>query len=433
MTELTLAAIADDFTGATDIAGMLVRGGLRTVLAVGVDGLDTIRSVGDVDAIVVALKTRALEARLAVKASLEAARALRRLGATRLYFKYCSTFDSTSKGNIGPVADALRIELNTPVVAFVPSFPENGRRVYRGHLFVGDSLLNESGMERHPLNPMGDANLVRVLASQSSSAVALVDRDTVQRGPAAVRAALASNAGTRPLAIVDAIDELDLHILAAALHDAPLVTGGSGLALHLARHLVTVRGIDPARFPAGSTAIAPRPGRCAILAGSCSVKTREQIARFSLGHPALSLPVRELSREPQPVINRALEWFDVQPAHEPLLIHSIDVAAALDDGEGLPLGRRIESAFAAIAQGLIARGVTRLIVAGGETSGAVVSALQIPMLRIGPELAPGVCWAQVVGGGPGDGVCLALKSGNFGPPDLFTAAFERLDSLECAA
>lgn len=429
MTELILAAIADDFTGATDLAGMLVRGGLSTVVAVGVEGLERIGSAADSDAIVVALKTRSIAADLAVEASLKTARALRRFDARRLYFKYCSTFDSTCAGNIGPVAEALRIELGASVVSFTPSFPENGRRVYRGHLFVGDSLLNESGMERHPLNPMRDANLVRVLAGQSSSAVALIDRDTVQRGAVAVKDALASHAGLRPLVIIDAIDEADLDIQAAALRDAPLVTGGSGLAFHLARHLVALRGIDPAHAKADSTAITPRPGRCAILSGSCSIRTREQVARFTERHPALSLSVRELSQDPQRVIDLALEWFDAHSTRDPLLIHSADVTST-PDGEHLSLGHRIEGTFAAIARGLIARGVTRLIVAGGETSGAVVTALNVSALKIGPELSPGVPWAQVMGGGTADGVCLALKSGNFGAQDLFTSAFERLDLLE---
>jgi uncharacterized protein YgbK (DUF1537 family) len=436
VTELAFAAIADDFTGAVDLAGMLVRGGLRTVLAAGVAGLETIRRTEahvNVEAVVIALKTRSIEARLAVEASVRAAEALKRLGARQLYFKYCSTFDSTPQGNIGPVAEALRALLGVSVVPFVPSFPENGRRVYRGHLFVGDALLSESGMERHPLNPMRDSNLVRVLASQSQAAVALVSRDSVQRGPEAVKEALAGCEGHQPLVIVDAIDDADLGVLAAALHETPFVTGGSALAFHLARHLVASHKVDCARPLADIKTILPRPGRCAILAGSCSSRTREQIAHFFPRHPTLALPVLELSREPQRTVDRALQWFETQSTCEPVLIHSSDVVDALNESEGLAVGRQIEGAFASIAQGLIARGVTRLIVAGGETSGAVVTMLNIPALSIGPEVSPGVSWTQVLGGGSNDGICLALKSGNFGAPDLFTAAFERLDRLERAA
>jgi uncharacterized protein YgbK (DUF1537 family) len=434
---LAFAAIADDFTGAVDLAGMLVRGGLRTAVAAGVNGLTTIRGSG-ADAVVVALKTRSIEPRLAVEASIQAAEALRSVGAKQLYFKYCSTFDSTLQGNIGPVAEALRAFLGASAVPFVPSFPENGRRVYRGHLFVGDALLNESGMEYHSLNPMRDANLVRVLAGQSQAGVGLINRETVQRGPVAVKEALARCAGgNAPLAIVDAIEASDLKILAAALLECPLVTGGSALGLYLARRLAGMGTTDAK----GASALAPRAGRCAVLAGSCSIRTREQIAHFTERRsapqmPALQLPLPKLSEALQSVVDSALSWFEHQPAHLPALIYS--PAAGTEDAGNqeapvLSVGRQIERAFAAIAQGLAARGVTRLVVAGGETSGAVVTALDVAALEIGPEISPGVSWAQVIGGGRADGLCLALKSGNFGPPDLFTSAFEQLRVAERAA
>lgn len=429
MKGLAFAAIADDFTGAVDLAGMLVRGGLRTVLAAGVNGLAATRD-SDAEGVVVALKTRSVEPRLAVEASVQAAEALQRLGAKQLYFKYCSTFDSTSRGNIGPVAEALGTFSGATAVPFVPSFPENGRRVYRGHMFVGDALLNESGMERHPLNPMRDANLVRVLASQSQAAVGLISRETVRRGPVAVKEALASCAdGNTPLAIVDAIDESDLEILAATLLQWPLVTGGSALGLHLARCLAGAHGTNAM----GASALAPRVGRCAVLAGSCSIRTREQIAHFTGQRPALQLPVRKLSEAPQDVVHSALGWFESQPAHMPALIYSAAEGAANQAAPTLSMGRQIEDAFASIAQGLVARGVSRLVVAGGETSGAVVTALEVAALQIGPEISPGVSWAQVIGGGRADGACLVLKSGNFGPRELFTSAFERLSVAERAA
>jgi len=428
MTELAFAAIADDFTGATDLANMLVRAGLRAVLAVGVDGLHAIRSA-ETDAIVIALKTRSIEARLAVEASVEAADALLRLGAKRIYFKYCSTFDSTAQGNIGPVADALRARLKAAAVPFVPSFPENGRSVFHGHLFVGDALLNESGMERHPLNPMRDANLVRVLASQSRSPVALINRDVVRRGPSAVKQELASCMEDRPLVILDAIDEEDLKCLAAAFYDLSLVTGGSALAFYLARHRAEIEGSDVSTSPT----LSPRSGRCAILAGSCSRRTQEQIFHFAARYPALQLPVDDLTGGQDRVIHKALDWIAAQQPGVPSLIYSAEILRNASSRNDPLLSAEIESAFAAIALILIACGFTRLIVAGGETSGAVITALKVRTLKVGPEISPGVPWTQVIGGGPADGTCLALKSGNFGAANFFSAAFERLEGVARAA
>jgi uncharacterized protein YgbK (DUF1537 family) len=436
--ELRFAAIADDFTGATDLAGMLIRGGLRTILVIGVPGLLMLRA-DDAEAIVVALKTRSVDAAIAVRDSLEAAEGLRRLGASRIYFKYCSTFDSTSAGNIGPVAEALQEHLQAPFTPFAPSFPENGRRVFHGHLFVGNALLNESGMQAHPLNPMRDANLVRVLAAQSKASVGLITHDIIRGGASQVSQALLSCvADGKPLVVLDSIDDANLETIAEAVIDAPLVTGGSALGYQMARKLAPARPAGSAECSQASHvpgALSPRTGRCAVLAGSCSRRTLEQVECFRGTWPSLRVPVEKLLRG-ENVVSEVIDWFKDQSTNAPSLIYTSaarDILAADGNHEHeLSIGRRIEVTFAAIARELIAGNVTRLIVAGGETSGAVVEGLGIAALDVGPEIAPGVPWTQVIGSGAAAGVCLALKSGNFGPPDFFSNAFERLNITERA-
>jgi uncharacterized protein YgbK (DUF1537 family) len=419
---LSFAAIADDFTGAADLAGMLVRGGLRTLLAIGEGGIAAVPAAG-ADAIVVALKTRSIAAEAAVKASLKAVSALKRMGAERLYFKYCSTFDSTSNGNIGPVAEALRATTRAQSVVFVPSFPENGRRVYRGHLFVGDALLNESGMERHPLNSMRDANLVRVLSSQCKSSVGLIDLDTVRKGPASIGEALIERAREGvPLLIVDAIDDVDLEIIARAVLAERIVTGGSALGFHiglLLRSKAWGEGDE-------SHVLKPRPGRAAIIAGSCSAKTQSQIAHFASRHPVFELPVDRLLNDAVGAREQALNWLSRQSDKVPVLLYSCKSGVVDTRDDSLGIGRRIEAAFGDIARDLIQRNCTRLIVAGGETSGAVVQALDVQVLEVGQEIDSGVPWTRVVGAGPAEGLCLMLKSGNFGSVDLFERALGTL-------
>jgi uncharacterized protein YgbK (DUF1537 family) len=415
---ILLGCIADDFTGATDLANNLVRGGMRTVQAIGVP---RDAPPAGVDAVVVALKSRTIPARDAVEQSLDALRWLREHGARQVYFKYCSTFDSTAKGNIGPVTEALLDALDARFTIATPAFPDNGRTVFRGYLFVGDVLLNESGMQHHPLTPMTDANLVRILQSQCERRVGLVDYRVVARGADAIRARFdeLKREGVA-VAIVDAVSNDDLHRLGPALKDLPLVTAGSGVAIAL-----------PANFgivPSNAASALPRAtGRCAIVSGSCSTATNRQVRTFVDGGGA-AFRVDPLNTDRAGA--EALAWADAQRNDQALLVYSTatpdEVKAAQAKLGAQQAGERLERTLAAIAQGLVDRGVRQLVVAGGETSGACVQALGVTQLRIGPQIDPGVPWCHATPPSAPDGLHLALKSGNFGTDDFFTKAFEQL-------
>jgi uncharacterized protein YgbK (DUF1537 family) len=417
-----LGCIADDFTGATDLASMLVRNGMRSVQLIGVPDDDD--PVPDADAIVVALKSRTAPARAAVADSLAALDWLRRAGCRQFFFKYCSTFDSTDEGNIGPVADALLAALGAGFALACPAFPANGRSVYQGYLFVGSALLNESGMEHHPLTPMTDANLVRVLSRQTEGTVGLVPYATVAAGAAAIRQAMtALKEQGRRYAIVDAISDADLLTIGEAAAPHALITGGSGVAMGLPANFRRA-GLLGAEDGAG---VLPRvDGAAAILAGSCSRATLFQIGA-ARGH----LPTLELDPLAVPQADAlaalALDWAADKPADLPVLIAASappDKVAALQQKLGRSqAGALVEQALAAIAEGLVARGVRRLVVAGGETAGAVVSRLGVRRLRIGAEIDPGVPWTYAEGAGPP--LLLALKSGNFGARDFFLKAFDQ--------
>ncbi len=417
-----LGCIADDFTGATDLAGILVRAGMRTVQTVGVPA----GPLGaDVDAVVVALKSRTVPAEDAVAQSLAALAWLRGAGCRRFFFKYCSTFDSTDRGNIGPVAEALLAALGAPLAIACPAFPENGRRVFTGYLFVGDVLLSESGMKDHPLTPMTDPSLVRVLQRQSRGKVGLVRAADVAAGPPAIRARLEALRGEGvSLAIVDAISDADLHAIGEAVADLPLVTGGSGVAMGLPAAW-RARGLLGAAD--GAAALPPSAGLRAIVSGSCSTATLGQVdAAVRAGVPAFRVdPLRLAAGED--VTAAALAWAAPLLAAGPVLVHATaepaTVRAAQERLGRERAGALVEEALAAVARGLVERGVGRLVVAGGETSGAVVNALGVRMLRIGPQIAPGVPWTASVGGRP---VALALKSGNFGGPAFFLDAWKVL-------
>jgi uncharacterized protein YgbK (DUF1537 family) len=419
-----LGCIADDFTGATDLASNLVQAGMPTVQWLGVAGPPS--TAGEAAAVVIALKTRSLASDEAVRQSLDALQALQAIGCRRFYFKYCSTFDSTDQGNIGPVAAALLDALGTQQTIFCPAFPENARTVFQGHLFVGDRPLNESGMERHPLNPMTDANLVRVLARQTSRRVGVLPYEVVRDGPTSIRSALTSlNASGAAFVIVDALDAEHLNALAAACAGMPLVTGGSGLATGLpaayrASGLLTAGSVEPQMPNIG--------GRTAILSGSCSSATQQQVAWMKSRCPSLLLDVARSIADREHVVEEAIRWAGDHDAGQPILIYSTtapDEVAALQARYGREAAAgAIEAAFAEIAARLVADcRVRRLIVAGGETSGAVVSKLGIRALRIGPRIAPGVPWTESISEQP---LALALKSGNFGGPDFFPAAVEML-------
>ncbi|MDR5699389.1 3-oxo-tetronate kinase [Agromyces aerolatus] len=416
-----LGAIADDVTGAVDLAANLVSRGFRTRLHVGVpsgplDGAD------DADAVVVALKTRTAPVEQALAESGASLDALRTAGADRFYVKYCSTFDSTPKGNIGPVCDLVVDRLGATTTVVVPSFPDNGRTLYLGHLFVGDVLLSESSLATHPLTPMTDPDLVRVLQQQTPSRVALIPLPTVRRGAPAVQAALAELGGRGVrYAVVDAIDDHDLGIIAEATAEASVITGGSGLALGMTGP--TDRGATPAPE-------ALRTGPGVVLAGSASAATRTQLAHaVAAGLPVHRLDVDALDAS----VERAFDWASGCLAHDPA---STPVIAPEETGgrvdatteSGSARAAALEAAFGELARRFADAGIRRFIIAGGETSGAVVNALGVGELAVGEPISPGLAWTfgtARTSGGPAT-IALALKSGNFGHDDVFLDAWRRL-------
>ncbi|NML98952.1 four-carbon acid sugar kinase family protein [Paraburkholderia sp. RP-4-7] len=423
-----LGCIADDFTGATDLANMLVRGGMRTVQTIGVPASN---DAVEADALVVALKSRTISAVDAVAQSLAALDWLRAQGCRQFFFKYCSTFDSNDAGNIGPVTDALLDALSAGVgaTAFTiacPAFPENGRTIYRGYLFVGDTLLNESGMENHPLTPMRDANLVRVLQRQTESKVGLVRYDTVAKGVSSVRESFDALRGDGVrMAIADAVSDTDLCILGEACADLTLITGGSGVALGLPANFrragLLAESNDAAQLPRAE-------GFSAVLAGSASKATNAQVAAWRETRPAFRIDPLAAARG-EPVVEQALAFAQqCLDKGEPVLIYATatpDEVKAVQHQLGVnKAGHLVESTLASIARGLRERGVRKFVVAGGETSGAVVQALDVRTLRIGAQIDPGVPATATTDAEP---LALALKSGNFGTIDFFEKALRHLD------
>lgn len=420
---LLLGCIADDFTGATDLASTLVQGGMRTVQLLGLPEPDA-PVPENVDAVVVALKSRSIPAADAVSQSRAALKWLRAAGAKQIFFKYCSTFDSTDEGNIGPVADALMDDLGAAITIANPAFPATGRTVFFGHLFVGDRLLSESGMENHPLNPMTDSDLVRVLGRQTTRPVALVDYRTVHAGADAVREKLQSLAasGTRH-AIVDAISEDDLMTIGSACAELDLITGGSGVAMGLPRNFRR-SGLLPDN--AAADALPKVGGLGAVLSGSCSRATLGQVEVFKKDHESFAIDPMAIAAG-EDVASAALEWASQRIGEKPVLIYASaapDAVNAVQDKLGRnEAGALVEKTMAAIGKGLVERGVHRLVVAGGETSGAVVGALGVTALRIGPVIDPGVPATVTLGAQP---LALALKSGNFGAEDFFAKALNAM-------
>ncbi|MDP2257123.1 MAG: four-carbon acid sugar kinase family protein [Polaromonas sp.] len=426
MKKLLLGCIADDFTGATDLANNLVRAGMRVVQAMGVP--DQPQGT-DADAVVVALKSRTLPVDDAIAQSLDALRWLQAQGAQQIYFKYCSTFDSTAQGNIGPVAEALMEALadltGADFTIATPAFPDNQRTVFKGHLFVGDVLLNESGMQNHPLTPMTDANLVRVLQAQCRRKVGLIDYKTVAQGEAAIRARIDQlRAQGVALAIVDAISNDDLLRLGPALKGMPLVTAGSGVAIGLPANF----GIAPSNM---ASALPAATGLQAVLSGSCSLATNRQVAAFiQAGRPALAIDALQVAAGVD-VARQALAWAEPLLGQGPVLIYSTADSTAVKSVQGQlgveEAGALVERTLAAIARGLVTLGVRQLVVAGGETSGACVQALNITQMKIGPQIDPGVPWCHAqTDAAPDGGLHLTLKSGNFGADDFFSKAFSML-------
>ena len=419
---LQLGCIADDLTGATDVASVLVREGLRTTLVVGVPDADALSGVSG--AAVVALKSRTSPVAEAVGQSLASLARLKEAGARQILFKYCSTFDSTDQGNIGPVADALLDAINETMTIVCPAYPRNRRTIYRGNLFVGDELLSESPMRNHPLTPMTDSNLVRLMARQSPRKVGLVDYDTVRQGTTAIRAAFerlrAEGIGH---AVLDATEDAHLVEIAEATRDFGLLTGGAGIALGLPR----VHGkAGQKQVDSDETRLDWPPGPAAILAGSCSIATLNQVGRAAYCYPSRQLDPIELVKNPAhaEAIGR---WACEQAGTRPILIHAgqpADAIARIQQTLGRArAGELIEHAFGRIASILVAKGFRRILIAGGETAGAVVGALGVKVLEIGPEIAPGVPWTLAH---CDPAIALALKSGNFGGPDFFADAMRML-------
>jgi uncharacterized protein YgbK (DUF1537 family) len=420
---LRLGCIADDYTGASDLANTLTRNGLRTVQTIGVPGAGLI--LAGVDAVVVSLKSRSIPAGEAVARSRVAERWLRGQGAAHVMSKICSTFDSTDAGNIGPVTLALQADCGAEGVLVTPAFPETGRTVYQGHLFVNGVPLNESPLKDHPLNPMRDSNLVRVMQRQCGDVkISLIDTEIVARGAEAILARLDELAGQhRGIAIIDAIRESDLIAIGAAAVTQKLSVGASGLGLGLARALA--RNTSAKLADAG----APVRGYAACLVGSCSKATLEQIDAAAQSFPVLRLRTENLLDSSAEIAD-ALEWAEARLAAGPVLIASSgspEEVARLQERYGRErTGHAIEQAMAALAAGLVTRGVRRLVVGGGETSGAVIDRLGISAFQLGPEIAPGVPLLRSLGGQEAD-MLLALKSGNFGGQDFFVRALAMMD------
>ncbi|MGD8202111.1 3-oxo-tetronate kinase [Ornithinimicrobium sp. W1679] len=419
MTEPIRGAVADDFTGATDLAGNWAAQGLRTSVLLGVPPADEKFDPADDEAVVVALKTRSASPDHARDQSVRAGRFLLDLGCGQLYDKYCSTFDSTPAGNIGPVADALLELTGAGRAVVVPSYPDNGRTVYQGHLFVGRAPLHESPMRNHPLTPMLDSDVTRLLAPQTRHEVGLVTLTAVDGGPRALRRALdeQEQAGAR-LVVVDAVRNADLRTIAEATRSDRMVTGGSGLALGV-----------PARAGAART-LESVPGHRAILSGSASTATRAQVRRAAGTLPSLRLDVEacrdDLSGYVAHLVDTVAGWWRREP-RRPVLVYSVGSADDLDRSRhlGEEASSLVESALAHLAVALSEAGATELLVAGGETSGAVMGALGVRRLEVGQPLGPGVSWLR---GTTAEGRRhnVVLKSGNFGHADLFLTAWEEL-------
>ncbi|RYX97989.1 MAG: four-carbon acid sugar kinase family protein [Comamonadaceae bacterium] len=424
---LLLGCIADDFTGATDLANNLVRAGMRVLQVMGVPDAPLAADVS-VDAVVIALKSRTIPAEEAVAQSLQALSWLQAHSAQQIYFKYCSTFDSTPGGNIGPVTEALMSALGEDFTIATPAFPDNGRSVFKGYLFVGDVLLHESGMRNHPLTPMTDSSLVRVMQAQCTKAVGLVDHVAVAAGTSAIadRIAALKHEGIA-IAIVDATSNADLMEIGKALAGMRLVTAGSGVAIGLPQNF----GIEPSGQAAQ---LPPAAGHRAVISGSCSVATNRQVARFKdNGGDSFAVDPMRMAQGVD-VAAEALAWAAPLLGQKPLLVYATAAAEAVSEVQQKigreEAGAMVEQTLARVAQGLVGLGVGQLVVAGGETSGACVQALGITQMLIGAQIDPGVPWCHASDAGVGTGtggLHIALKSGNFGSEDFFTKALDLLD------
>lgn len=436
MSKILLGCIADDFTGATDLANNLVRAGMRVVQT---NGIPTQALTAEVDAVVIALKTRTIAPADAIAQSLAAMNWLKQAGSHKIYFKYCSTFDSwygvnndDKRGNIGPVTEALMDAMGADFTIATPAFPDNGRTVFKGHLFVGDVLLSESSMKTHPLTPMRDANLVTVMQAQCKRKVGLIDYHTVAAGSVAIQDSIAElrNQGVS-IAIVDAISNEDLMRLGPALADLPLVTAGSGVAIGLPQNF----GIATTGASASQAAALPAAkGWQAVVSGSCSQATNAQVAAWKAsGRPHKALNLVEIlgnGEQHRVEVFQVLMWaLDLLRAGPVLIYSTADAESVKTMQSALGIDEtaaRVEQALSAIAKGLVELGVYQLVVAGGETSGACVQALGVEQMQIGPQIDTGVPWCYGFSNATGANIHIALKSGNFGSADFFAKAFALL-------
>lgn len=413
---MILGCIADDFTGAGDLANTLSNGGMHTRLYVGTD-----RPAEECEAGVVALKTRSISSADAVGQSIAALHWLLAAGCQQIIFKYCSTFDSTAKGNIGPVAEALAEALHVRGVIVCPAFPGTGRTVYQGHLFVGDRLLSESGMERHPLTPMVDSDIRRWLGSQSQVEPAHIALPIVREGPEVLRKALQKNSAT--LVVVDAITNDDLQTIGKAAAEAPLITGGSGVAMALPDNFREAGLIGRSR-----SGFRGQSAPALVLAGSCSAATLDQVAHYRSLHPSFEINVTDVMAGPQ-VIEHIRAFLQDHENSAPLIFSSAAperVRSAQAAHGSARSAAAVEALFSAIAREAVSAGFGRIVVAGGETSGAVVTALGLTSLEIGPEIDAGIP-ALTSQTQSGHKIALALKSGNFGAPDFLAKAVTMLE------
>ena len=405
--------VADDLTGAVDLAAGLAAEGLRTEIRTALGQTST----ADVDAVVVALKSRSIGPQDAVAMSLQAAQGLLQGGVSTLYFKYCSTFDSTPEGNIGPVSDALMDLTAAPIVVVAPGYPAQRRTVYRGHLFVGSRLLSDSAMRHHPLNPMTESNLVTLMSDQSQHEVGRVGLVQVRNGELGDQLERLSRERVR-YAVVDTITDGDLDEIADACSEHLVVTGGAALAQAMARR-------SGVAHRAGSWT--PPHGRRGVVSGSCSVATGRQVRAFaSVG---AVLEVDPLSEDHEGAVDAASAWALARPEDEPFLVTTATdpgrvAAAQAAYGGAAGASHVVEEILGRIATRLVEGGVRRLVVAGGETSGAVVAALGVTQLRVVLPIAPGLAWCETA-----DGLALALKSGNFGADSFFSDALRMLDEV----
>ena len=419
-----LGCIADDFTGATDLASMLARSGVNVSLRIGVP-LSTPENTAEIE--VIALKTRSISASKAIEESLSALKWLKEAGAKKYFFKYCSTFDSTAEGNIGPVSEALMNELKVDQTIYCPAFPENGRSIYMGNLFVGQKLLSESSMKDHPLTPMNDSNLMRLLSAQVSRRVGLADRIVVNNGVNSLKEKLISlKENDVPHVIVDAVADTDLDTIASACQDMDYITGGSALAMPLAEFYKASGKISAndnsfmnKKLNTGSI----------ILSGSCSEMTIIQVKNFiQRGAAAFQLDPIDLAENG---VKKVLDWLSSQDFTKNIIIYATsdpDTVKKVQAELGVDMaGKIVEQGLSECAIAARELGIKNFIIAGGETSGAITKALNIRQLDIGIEIAPGVPWT--FSGKRNNQIALSLKSGNFGSEEFFTEALSKLENL----